>query len=693
MPAPAHAPKHGCFLGPAPPPLRVTVGRASKRERDERRRRGAAAAAAAAAAASAPSSSSYAPTAPPPPIVTGAVSTLRVRLAHEGVSALQAVLLVGHKVQAPPTPASAPSTKAAKCAYMMSRTPISVCGVAGARHPTLLLRHGAVEEEDEDGGGENDDGENINNKNEAEKRKNEGGEEPRRKRRRRRRRKDGGEPPARVIGPGETAFLKLGDVVIFGGRAVVVEAEATASARTAGVPLSEAFRSARFGPAGKVSALPEPEKQRQKQQKAPLALEPPLPLARQQQQRGATGGGGSVFVAPPPPPPLPPKHPLSFRDDPTSAAAAAGGAAVLSGAAAAAALAAAAASRARQRKAAAAAATSRVAAATAATALVPPPPPPPPSSTSPPPLCVRLSASVAGDPHCASLAQRARLPLAAPGDLSSWTVFVVRSPGEQGGGFSRSLNWLLSLAGRRAVVSPAWLTEAARVVEEADRARAKKRRKGEEAEEEEEEEEGGGGEEKGSSRTKEGDSCSKEKPSPAAAAAAAAAAHRNFVPAPPAVPFALRDPASEARGKFTLDPELLCGWDDGRIPLLLPSSEEQEARRRRTGKRRAVPRGGGGAGEEAQPPPSRRPPRLCDGVTVAPSSALLACESDNGDMLCALIEASGGKLVRPLRTRSDGTVTAEEAARLHRAAASEREAAAAAKAAAAAEAAAPCPAY
>jgi hypothetical protein len=271
---------------------------------------------------------------------------------------------------------------------------------------------------------------------------------------------------------------------------------------------------------------------------------------------------------------------------------------------------------------------------------------------------------VANDPFCAALAERARLPLAAPGDLASWTVFVVRGPGEgEGGGFSRSLNWLLSLAGRRAVVSPAWLAEAARAVEEREAGGEERR--------------GGDGAKR---RRKAGDG-----------AAAAAALEDPPVLAPPTAPFALRDPAAESRGRFSLDPVLLCGWDDGEIPV--SSSGKEAAATAATaaaaaaGKRKA-PEAGAEAGAPSPPAPSR-PPRLCDGVTVAPSSALLACESDNGGMLCALIEAAGGRLARPVRTRNDGRATAEAAAFLR--AAAEREARARAAAVEAAAAAAKTP--
>ena len=505
----------------------MAVGRAGRRERDERRRRGEAAAAvaasAAAASAAAPSSSSSV-TAPPPPIVTGAVSTLRLRLSHEGVSSQQATLLISHKVQAPPTPASSAATKAAKCSWMLTLTPLSVFGVAGSKNPTLLLRHGSEgnNENESSGGGDGDtttEGQRLRRA-AAAALADQTGRNPAGTRRRKRVRRDGGETPAQVIGPGQTARLRLGDVVVFGGRAVVVEAEATASARRAGVPLSEAF-AARFGRKGGAAAA------------ATGAAKGPAPS--KPATAAAARGGGAETAAPP----LPAKKPPlsgSVREETATV--------IVSGAAAAAALATAAAARAKQRRAARAA--------TAGLLLPPPPPPPPLDPTAPPPLCVRLSASVANDPFCASLAERARLPLACPGDLASWTVFVVRGPGEgQGGGFSRSLNWLLSLAGRRAVVSPAWLAEAARVAEEGEeKARSKAGREG-------------------------------------------GVFHDSSVQAPPTAPFALRDPAAESRGRFSLAPELLCGWDDGRIPMSSPGSGKKEAA---TGKRKA-PEAAAGDGE------------------------------------------------------------------------------------------------
>ena len=89
---------------------------------------------------------------------------------------------------------------------------------------------------------------------------------------------------------------------------------------------------------------------------------------------------------------------------------------------------------------------------------------PPRAPGDPPPLhIVRLSSAVAADPAARAACAAAGLTVAPSSGPSrhAWGVLVAAPPDARGGGFTRSLNWLLAIAGGRPVASPAWLAACA----------------------------------------------------------------------------------------------------------------------------------------------------------------------------------------------------------------------------------------
>jgi hypothetical protein len=86
--------------------------------------------------------------------------------------------------------------------------------------------------------------------------------------------------------------------------------------------------------------------------------------------------------------------------------------------------------------------------------------PAPRTLATPPALhVVRLSSAVADDEATRRAVRAAGLTLAPPSGPGSfdWGVLVAAPPGARGGGFTRSLNWLLAVAGGRPVAAPGWL--------------------------------------------------------------------------------------------------------------------------------------------------------------------------------------------------------------------------------------------